>query len=680
MRPRGSVISQLLIAFCVFAVLIGAAAVAGALAVTRQDAAARQVTGRYSVMQQAESALVDDFGSADSAVLLYTATGQRSYLVLLPVARLDFEGDLDTLRSNATPGLRGLIALQERSAAGWFALTHKIIAVRPRTAAARALIARSSSLAANFTAAGNAIAQRLNGTIGRLTATSSQALGTGLAWSALALAVAVVLVLAAALSTMYTVTRPLRGITATVRRLTSGDHAARAPLRGTAEVREVAESINTQADESDRLRSREAETNRLRAMAREAGLRIREHLAAEEVLSAAQQELERIVDAEVIYLRLIEDESMGSVFGREPEWFDSGDELRRRLTPRTMASLRERFRVQGSHAIDDVQGEQGDQLPPEVRESLRRGGVKSHLLTPFGVGNDLLGIIVVQRLAVCRRWTSAEIDTVESIAADLGRGLHHARQYEAENRLVADLKALDRAKSGFFATVSHELRAPLTTIEGYVEMFGDGEAGEVTAGQRQMLDMIDRSTVRLRNLIEDLFTLAKLESGTFTTVMRPQDIGEVVTGAADALRPAVAAGGLTLTCDIPNEELVVDGDASQLDRLLINLLSNAVKFTPQGGHVEVSALPEGGSAVVRVADTGIGIPARDQKELFTRFFRASNATDRSIPGTGLGLAIVRMIVAGHGGDVELESEEGAGTVVTVRLPLLTRVRPEPVRP
>jgi signal transduction histidine kinase len=187
-----------------------------------------------------------------------------------------------------------------------------------------------------------------------------------------------------------------------------------------------------------------------------------------------------------------------------------------------------------------------------------------------------------------------------------------------------------------------------------------------------MLEAIDRSTVRLRNLIEDVFTLAKLETGAFSTVLRPLDLHDIVRAAADAVRPSVIAGELTLTVTEGTDGLMVDGDASQLERMMINLLSNAVKFTPRGGRIEVTALADGESAVLRVRDTGIGIPVTDQKELFNRFFRASNATGRRIPGSGLGLAIVRMIVVNHGGDVELESSEGAGTTVTVRFPLLAR--------
>jgi signal transduction histidine kinase len=315
----------------------------------------------------------------------------------------------------------------------------------------------------------------------------------------------------------------------------------------------------------------------------------------------------------------------------------------------------------------DVAAQDGP-LSPWVAAGLRAAGVGSNVLTPFGVDEQMLGFVTAKRLGPGRPWSAAEVGAVESIAADIGRGLHHARLYEAENRLVEDLKSLDQAKSDFFATVSHELRAPLTSIEGYVEMLAEGEGGPVTGEQRKMLDVVDRSAVRLRNLIDDVFTLSKLESDAFTTVMRPVEVAEVISAATDELQPEVARHGLTLTSDCPQHGLTVQGDTGQLGRVLVNLLSNAVKFTPSGGHITVTAAAAEGSAVITVADTGIGIPAHDQQELFTRFFRASNAIQQSIPGTGLGLAIVRTIVTNHGGTITLTSHEGQGTTFTIRIP------------
>jgi signal transduction histidine kinase len=225
--------------------------------------------------------------------------------------------------------------------------------------------------------------------------------------------------------------------------------------------------------------------------------------------------------------------------------------------------------------------------------------------------------------------------------------------------------------------VSHELRTPLTSIAGYVEMLRDLHPGPLTAAQDQMLETVDRNAARLRHLIEDVLTLSKIEAGAFKSVMQPVDLADIVAAAVAALQPAAAVKGLALRWERPGQGLAVSGDPGQLDRLLMNLLSNAVKFTPEGGRIQVGTAAEGAQAVLTVADTGIGIPERDQKELFSRFFRASNAVDRSIPGTGLGLAIVRTIVDNHGGELTVTSQEGNGTTVTARLPLLPPGGPRP---
>jgi signal transduction histidine kinase len=196
-----------------------------------------------------------------------------------------------------------------------------------------------------------------------------------------------------------------------------------------------------------------------------------------------------------------------------------------------------------------------------------------------------------------------------------------------------------------------------------------------------MLGSIDRSAIRLRQLIEDVLTLSKIESGAFKTIMRPVNLAGLVTAAATAIRPDAEAKRVSLITEPPTADLLVSGDAEQLERALTNLLANAVKFTPGGGQVRVSAAPgpadppaAGRAAVVKVRDTGIGVPEPEQRKLFDQFFRASNATRDAVPGTGIGLTIVRSIVANHRGTVDLTSREGAGTTVIIRIPLLPGTR------
>jgi signal transduction histidine kinase len=441
-------------------------------------------------------------------------------------------------------------------------------------------------------------------------------------------------------------------------------------VAGPAEIQEVAQSLNALADESDRLRTLEAESTRLRLWAREAGLRIREHLRVEDLLREAKEAIETDLGADVAYLHIKRDGELGLPVGHEHDWVLPQSFLGI-LRGEADAMFRDLFERNASLVYQDLAAGAGDEMPPpEIGEQLVKAGIVSQVLVPFGSGAELLGIIVAARMSHGRPWTEAEVNAVESLGADVGRGLHHARLYEAENRLVDELRALDQVKSDFLATVSHELRTPLTSIAGYVEILREHAAGPLTPEQDRMLGTVDRNTARLRHLIEDVLTLSKIESGAFTSVMQPVSLADIVSADVTALQPAAAAKGLAINWLDSDHSLVVSGDAGQLDRLVMNLLSNAVKFTPQGGSVSVGAGRDGCMAVLQVRDTGIGIPAGDQTELFNRFFRASNAVDRSIPGTGLGLAIVRTIVANHHGDLGVESLEGKGTTVTVRIPLL----------
>lgn len=670
MRPRESIVSQLLIAFSVFAVLLALAVTALYLAVGHQSRAARALARQSVHLQQTDDKLGEAFSRGQFAVLTYGDTGNRGYLDGLEPARKDYDYQLGILEHSISGPLRGLVTTQSTSGGEWWSLTPRILAAAPRSAQSRALANRSSELSRTFYTANTRLKRDLTSQAQRRTATGQRALITGLAWGGLALALALLLLLAVSLGMLRAFTWPLRDLTRTVRRLTAGDRSARAPVTGSAAVREVAHAVNSQADEADRLRAQEEANNRLRSEARAAGIRIREHLLEAEVIRQAQHELAGIGVADKVYLHLTRDGKLEPPVGTaDGDWLLAGTFLDG-VPEWGIEQQRELLKSQASLLVEEPPRPGGVGVPGPARRDLQRAGIASCLLTPFGVGTDLLGVIAALRMAPGRSWSRAETDVVESIAADLGRGLGHARTYEAENRLVEELQGLDRAKSDFFATVSHELRAPLTSIEGYLEILSDEDAGPLTGEQRRMLETVGRSAVRLRNLIEDVFMLAKLESGVFAASMQPVNLTEVAAGAVAAIGPSVAANGLTLTSALPDSALVVQGDAGQLDRVFSNLLSNAVKFTPEGGRVEVTGEAEKGWAVFRVTDTGIGIPEADRDKLFSRFFRASNATERAIPGTGLGLAIVSTVVAAHHGELDVQSQVGQGTTVTVRLPLL----------
>jgi two-component system, OmpR family, phosphate regulon sensor histidine kinase PhoR len=473
--------------------------------------------------------------------------------------------------------------------------------------------------------------------------------------------------LAAAAAITGSVTRSLRGLAAVLAKLTAGDHAARASATGPAEIRQVAGLVNALADEGDRLRAQEAEAARLRTVARDAGLRVQEHGRVDDLMLEAKEAIEKCALADVAYLHVMHDALLGQPAGHD--WV-LPDGLLDVVRGEGQQLLRDLLQRNASMVAADLASPECNGVPPHIRDQLVAAGIASQVLAPFGSGSELLGVIMAARMHAGRPWTDAEVSAVESIAAEVGRGLHHARLHQTENHLVEQLRAVDQVKSDFLATVSHELRTPLTNIAGYIEILRDQDAGPLTPSQARMLETVDRNTARLRHLIEDVLTLSKIESGAFKTMMQPVSLAGVVVADATALEPLAAAKGLSFTWREPDHGLVVSGDAGQLDRLVTNLLSNAVKFTPEGGSVAVTVECADNEAVLRIADTGIGIPGCEQKELCNRFFRASNAVERSIPGTGLGLAIVRTIVANHNGELEVVSEEGKGTTVTVRIPLV----------
>ncbi len=238
------------------------------------------------------------------------------------------------------------------------------------------------------------------------------------------------------------------------------------------------------------------------------------------------------------------------------------------------------------------------------------------------------------------------------------------------NAMAAGLEESDKAKDEFFALVSHELRTPLTSIIGYVELVLDDEA--LGADARRFLEIVHRNAQRLLRLVGDMLFVAQVEAGRLSLERDRVALRTVVVDSVDAARPAAERAGvaLDLVTDAQSEPDFVVGDRDRLAQALDNLLSNALKFSARDDTITVTLVLEQRQAIVEVIDTGDGIPAVEQEQLFERFHRSTASIERGVPGAGLGLAVVRAIVEAHGGSVQLESEPGEGTAVRVALPLL----------
>lgn len=230
------------------------------------------------------------------------------------------------------------------------------------------------------------------------------------------------------------------------------------------------------------------------------------------------------------------------------------------------------------------------------------------------------------------------------------------------------LRELDRVTSDVVSAVSHELRTPIAGIRGFAELLEDGAVGELSAGQRELVARIDHNARRLLALVEDLLTLAQVESAALRLDPVACDLRDAVLRARAQASPLLAGRTLDVVVSVPDEPLDFLGDPAQLERMVANLLTNAVKFTPDAGAVTVTLAADAQAVTLVVADTGIGIPIEDHDRLFTRFYRSATATSTAVQGTGLGLSIVQVIASLHGGTVAIESAVDAGTTATVTLP------------
>jgi two-component system, OmpR family, phosphate regulon sensor histidine kinase PhoR len=618
--------------------------------------------------QLADLSMVDEFLGAQRTARVYQATGDLRLLGAYRTGEARFAASLGQVRRLAGTGVAGLVTAQARLAQQAFQADDQALAAPVGSARATARYAHASVLSARFFARNAGLRAHLARNSDRLAAHGDRTLDVGQGWVSAILVFGLMLPVIGVAVFLRWVSGPLHAATGMVRRRARGDMHVRLVPGGPADLRDLAQSMNFLSDETNRMEEAEADRARLQAGVRQAAIRIREHLRGQEILTEAVTAVREHLRVDWVYAGIAREGQLPLEGINESARAADGDVVGY-LPPDAIDWLRGIYRNRSSHRVQDLAGPEAQDIPVQIRKALLELGGASLMLTPFGAGPELLGALGLLRYDLASPWTDAEAAAVESLARDIGRGLEHARLYEGEERLVAELKSLDAAKTSFLASASHDLRSPLTSIVGYVEILADSGEAPLLPIQARMLDAVDRNARRLMTLIENMLTTAKIEMGGFTTRRRPVDLAGLVTAAADVIRPAAAAGGLDLEVSCPPSGLIVDGDAEQLDRVLVNLLSNAVKYTPKGGQVRTALACEGDSAVLTVADTGIGIPAQDQAALFTRFFRASNAVAGAVPGSGLGMSIARTIVANHEGDISVASAEGAGTTVTVRIAL-----------
>jgi PAS domain S-box-containing protein len=301
---------------------------------------------------------------------------------------------------------------------------------------------------------------------------------------------------------------------------------------------------------------------------------------------------------------------------------------------------------------------------PELPSMIGELGMTSWMIVPLAAAGRTLGAMTVISSDPARLYDDEDV----SVATELGRRAGFA----IENaRLYRQAQEANRAKDEFLATLSHELRTPMTATLGWATML---RMGEITPENFHLaVETIERSTRAQAKLIDEILDVSRIVTGKLQLNVAPVNLQSVIEAAVDAVRPSIAAKGINLQLDFARIDGVPTGDAERLQQVIWNLLSNSVKFTPSGGSITIRAdQPQRNAARISVTDTGQGISRKLLPVIFERFRQGDSSTTRAYGGLGLGLAIVKNIVELHGGSVAAESGgEGRGATFTITLPVTT---------
>ncbi len=295
-------------------------------------------------------------------------------------------------------------------------------------------------------------------------------------------------------------------------------------------------------------------------------------------------------------------------------------------------------------------------------ESITSAGSPS-LVLPLQVHGSTLGALILSQDGPSLAHTAEELTVLDNLASRSAMAIDNARLY-------LELKRADRHKSEFLATLSHELRNPLAPVRNAIQIVN---FESVPAERRQWaIDVINRQMKHMTRLIDDLLDMSRITRNQLELKRETLQLSEIVHAAIESSRPLIEERGHRLTVDVPAEPLYLEADLTRLSQVFLNLLNNAAKYMEPGGEIQFTADREGSQVVVRVRDTGIGIPAEQLQTIFEMFMQGDRSFERSRGGLGIGLTLAKRLVEMHGGTISVSSPgHGHGTEFTLRLPLAT---------
>jgi signal transduction histidine kinase len=304
---------------------------------------------------------------------------------------------------------------------------------------------------------------------------------------------------------------------------------------------------------------------------------------------------------------------------------------------------------------------------PETRANMRFRGSRSILAVPMFRQHTVMGAISLAHRDV-DAFSDAHVELLKTFADQAVIAIENARLFREIEDKSRQLEVASQHKSEFLANMSHELRTPLNAIIGFSEVLSERMFGDLNEKQEEYLKDIYASGTHLLSLINDILDLSKIEAGRMELELTDFDLPTALDSALTLVRERAGRRGIALQMNVDGRLGQIQADERKVRQVVLNLLSNAIKFTPEGGRIEVAALPKDGLVEISVSDTGIGIAPEDQEKIFEEFRQVGTAA-KKVEGTGLGLTLCRKFVELHGGRIWVKSELGVGSTFTFTLPL-----------
>jgi signal transduction histidine kinase len=313
-------------------------------------------------------------------------------------------------------------------------------------------------------------------------------------------------------------------------------------------------------------------------------------------------------------------------------------------------------------------------------------GYKIELILPLVQDDTIIGYLCLGD-QLLSKYTSRDIKVLGAISDELVIAIQNALSVQEVRELNAtlqqrisaatkelrasntQLRRLDEAKDEFVSMASHQLRTPLTSVKGYISMVLEGDAGKISDMQTHLLSEAFTSSERMVHLINDFLNVSRLQTGKFMVDKRPVDLANIVRQELDGLKTSATGRGLKFSYKSPRNFPMMNLDEGKIRQVIMNFSDNAMYYSREKSTIIVTLSIDGDTVLFTVKDTGIGVPKAEQAQLFSKFYRASNARKQRPDGTGVGLFLTKKVIDAHGGAVVFESIEGKGSTFGFKLPL-----------